>query len=153
VTPASAGRALAATAPSTLAGTVESVQATLRLAASNGVSRARLALHPAELGGVEVHLRSSAAGLVASVRADSPEAAKLLQQAAGQLRDSLEQQGLTLLQLDIGSTGERQVGAGANRDQRSSGTPGEQLATPDEDEPEVTASVRLPNGVLVDVLA
>src|SRR5919107_1526085 len=45
----------------------------LHVAADRGITRARLALRPAELGGVEVQLSSTAAGITARLVADSGE--------------------------------------------------------------------------------
>ena len=141
-----------------LAETVETVKATLRMSVSRGVSHARLALNPAELGGVEVQLRSSSAGLVARVVADSPEAARLLSEAAADLRRTLESQGIEVLRLDVETAPERRAASGAFADGREPGSdrPGaasrsdNDLTDPDE---RSERAIELPNGVLVDVLA
>jgi flagellar hook-length control protein FliK len=138
-----------------LARSAEAVEHVIRLASSRGVTHARIALHPEELGSVDVHIRSTAEGLVARVVAHSAEAVQTLQHAANDLRKALEEQGLNVLNLDIGASGERSAG-------RSSADAGE-LAGGDaqgdagsgaaDDTSTETSSLRLPNGVLVDVLA
>jgi flagellar hook-length control protein FliK len=156
--PATASRAAApAATPVPLARTAEAVEHVLRLASSGGVTHARIALHPAELGSVDVHLRSTSEGIVARVVAHSPEAVHTLQQAAGDLRRSLESQGLTLLNLDIGASGERFAGrAGSDAGGLASGRPGPDTgddAATSGGETSNETTLRLPNGVLVDVLA
>ncbi|MEA2458968.1 MAG: hypothetical protein QOC95_1940 [Thermoleophilaceae bacterium] len=147
---------LPAATPVPLGRTAETVETVLRLAAARGVTHARINLRPAELGAVDVHLRSTSEGLVARVVAHSPEAVQTLQQAAGDLRRSLEEQGLTLLNLDIGQSGERSAGrsdsnaGGLGRGNRR-GPDG--LPTDAQDNSTTETTLRLPNGVLVDVLA
>jgi flagellar hook-length control protein FliK len=136
----------------------ESVEATIRLAAQRGAGHARIALRPAELGGIEIRLRQTAAGLSATVVAEAPEAAQVLQQAAGELRRSLEDQGLQLLRLDVSVADDRQAGhgAGAAGEDRPRGrSEGDSGDAGPEDGPDVESetAVQLPNGVLVDVLA
>jgi flagellar hook-length control protein FliK len=132
------------------------VRLTVHAANERGVTRARIALRPEELGGVEVHLRHTAAGLSARVVAEAPEAAHLLQQAAGELRRTLEQQGLHLLRIDVGTAGDEAAGPGAGptgherRDGRR--RPGPEAAA-DTDQPTLDRTIELPNGALVDVLA
>jgi flagellar hook-length control protein FliK len=141
----------------------ETVEHILRLAASRGGMQARVSLKPAELGSLEVVIRQTAAGLTARVVAEDAGAAHVLQQAGSELRRSLEAQGITLLNLDIGqSGGERTLGrssggalqggfegdrSGDDTQSRSGGT----VAADDDISTETT--VRLPNGALVDVLA
>jgi flagellar hook-length control protein FliK len=143
--------------PVPLARAAEAVEHVLLLASARGVTHARIALRPAELGAVDVHLRSTAEGIVARLVAHSPAAAQTLQQSAADLRRSLESQGLTLLNLDIGQSGERSAGrAGADASGLAGGQPDTGSgsdAAGDEDTSIETTSLRLPNGVLVDVLA
>jgi flagellar hook-length control protein FliK len=114
-------------------------------------------MRPAELGSVDVHLRSTSEGLVARVVAHSAEAVQHLQQAAGDLRRSLEEQGLTLLNLDIGQSGERSAGRpGSDAGGLAGGEAGAADGGPATDEAQTaveTSTLRLPDGVLVDVLA
>jgi flagellar hook-length control protein FliK len=152
------------TRPVTLDHAVETVRLAMRAGAERGVTHARISLSPAELGGIEIHLRHTADGIVAKVIADSAGAAQVLQQSAGDLQRELEQQGLNLLTLDIGASGQqageaaRQQGFGEQLADGSRGRlgdlrPDEQLLTIATDAPAAPASLRLPNGALVDVLA
>jgi flagellar hook-length control protein FliK len=158
-----------------LAEAVETVKLAFRAAAERGVAHARIALSPRELGGIEIHLKQTADGLVARVVAEHQAAAQLLQHAGAELRRSLEGQGLTLLQLDVGTPGdERGRGAadsglpgfanGTTGDGRGSGARAGQQdrATADVDDEEIVVgsaggsdptTLALPNGALVDVLA
>jgi flagellar hook-length control protein FliK len=142
--------------PVPLARAAEAVEHVLRLASGRGVTHARIALRPAELGSVDVHLRSTAEGIVARVVAQSAETVQTLQHAANDLRRALEEQGLNVLNLDIGQSGERSAGragsgagelAGGDGDRSSSST------AETEDTSTETTTLRLPTGVLVDVLA
>jgi flagellar hook-length control protein FliK len=141
-----------AATPVPLARAAEAVEHVLMLASSRGVTHARIALRPADLGAVDVHIRSTADGLVARVVAHSPEAVQTLQNAAGDLRRSLEEQGLNVLNLDIGQPGESGTGrAGSESSGRNKydGAP----AGSETEETTQTKTLRLPTGVLVDVLA
>jgi hypothetical protein len=136
---------------------VETVRLTVSAAARNGVTRARIALRPEELGGVEVHLRHTAEGLSARVVAEVPEAAHLLAQAAGELRRTLEQQGVNVVRIDVGIAGDEAAGAGAGdreqRDARRNGGGSAAGDAPETDLPIPDRTIELPNGALVDVLA
>jgi Flagellar hook-length control protein FliK len=139
---------------------VETVRLTLGASAQRGVTRARIALRPEELGGVEVHLKHTAEGLSARVVAEAPEAAHLLSQAAAELRRTLEQQGLNLVRIDVATAGDDAPGTGAgaagneHRDGRrhAGGRPGD-IAASDPDQTIAERTIELPNGALVDVLA
>ena len=68
-----------------------------------------MTLRPAELGGIEIRLQSTAAGIAAQVVADSPEAARLLTQAGDDLRRALEARNVTLISLDVSTTADQQA--------------------------------------------
>jgi flagellar hook-length control protein FliK len=149
--------------PVHISNAAEAVENTIRIASQRGVTHAKLALKPAELGGVEIRLLQTAAGLSATVMADSPEAAKLLQQAGQDLRNSLEAQGVQLQNLDISYSGdesqsaaqafsELRQGNGRSQDGRGSGgnDPAVDSDPTDNSQP---STIELPDGVLVDVLA
>jgi flagellar hook-length control protein FliK len=134
----------------------------LQVAVERGLSHAKLNLRPAELGGIEIRLQTSAAGVTAQVVADSPEAARLLHQAADDLRRSLERHDVTLLSLDVSTAGDDRPdgSAGASADlagDRSRHFAAHGLTPPaaaEADEPtSVVATVQLPDGLHVDVLA
>ena len=125
----------------------------LRLASARGVTHARIALRPAELGSVDVHIRSTAEGLVARVVAHTAEAVQTLQHAANDLRRSLEEQGLNILNLDIGQSGERSAGrSGSDAGDSPPGRVARAQPMP-MTQPRKASTLRLPYGVLVDVLA
>lgn len=143
---------LPAATPVPLARSAEAVEHVLRLASARGVTHARIALHPQELGSIDLHIRSTNEGIVARVVAHSAESVQTLQNAANDLRKSLEEQGVNVLNLDIGHSGERSAGRSGSE---SGGTSYEGPAAEGSDETptETTSTLRLPNGVLVDVLA
>jgi flagellar hook-length control protein FliK len=164
-TPVAGGQPVAARgefAPATpvpLARAAENVEHVLRLAANRGVTHARIALNPESLGSVDVHLRHTKDGLVATVVAHSSEAVHQLQQAAADLRRQLEGQGVNLLSLDIGQSSDDRSAAGAGTafadaqgERNDSSNAGGSAAGADE-ETTVKSTLQLPNGVLVDVLA
>jgi hypothetical protein len=143
---------------------VETVRLALRHGTERGVSHARITLAPRELGTVEVHLRHTPDGLVARVVAEHASAVQQLQHAGAELRRSLEQQGLTVLRLDVGgfageSAGRRGAATAFGHDDRGrprDGTPVDPLAPLGAADPvagETTTTLQLPNGALVDVLA
>ena len=142
----------------------DAVENVIRLGSQRGVTHARLSLRPADLGGVEIRLQQTAAGLTASVVAEGAEAAQALQHAGSDLRRQLESHGIQLQSLDISYSGddprdarsaEAQSGDGEPRpdagDSSSTATDGGE-PTPTE-EIGATATLELPDGVLVDVLA
>jgi flagellar hook-length control protein FliK len=88
-----------------------------------------------------------------------PEAAHLLAQAAGELRHTLEQQGVNIVRIDVGTAGDEAAGAGAGaagREQRDGRRDGGSTAAggaAETDLPIPDRTIELPNGALVDVLA
>jgi flagellar hook-length control protein FliK len=152
----------------TLSQAPRAVGQVIHLASQKGVQAARLNLRPVELGGIEIRLLSTAAGVAAQVVADSPQAARLLQQASDELRRSLASQNVELLSLDVSTSGDdrRDAGAagdlfGAFGDSATRGHAGfgrsqrSVAAAADTDLPTPTQGtvLELPDGVLVDVLA
>jgi flagellar hook-length control protein FliK len=127
------------------------------MAGANGFTRARVTLRPAELGGVEVFLREGSAGLTATVVADTPHAAQLLQSSATELQRRLAAQGLELSSLQISVGGESAGAAHGGRDGQgaagASGTGARSASTEPAAEAEKTQTIDLGGGVLVDVLA
>jgi flagellar hook-length control protein FliK len=79
---------------------IEAVHATIELATRGGLSQARIALSPEELGEIRIHLSQSAQGLIARVTADTPAAAQALAEGRAELRQSLHSLGLTALHMD-----------------------------------------------------
>lgn len=142
----------------------DAVENIIRIGSQRGVTHARLSLRPAELGGIEIRLQQTAAGLTASVVADGPEAAQALQQAGADLRRQLEMHGIDLRSLDISHAGAEDRGGRSSAAETGDGQPGSSTGespstamdggdlTPT-DETEATSTLELPDGVLVDVLA
>jgi flagellar hook-length control protein FliK len=126
------------------------------MAGENGVTRARVTLRPAELGGVEVFLRQGGAGLTATVVAETPQAAQMLETSAAELQRRLAAQGLQLSSLQISVGGESAGAAHGGADRRGAAAPAGG-ARGSAAEPvagaEQIQTIDLGGGVLVDVLA
>jgi flagellar hook-length control protein FliK len=150
-----------------MAETVESLRDLVHVASARGAAHARLQLHPAELGGIEVRLKLTAEGLTAAISADRPEAAQALQQAGAELRRALEDRGVTVVSLEVTVADPHAGREGAERDLASSGDPradqargdssrGRDAADQHGDEPDTggrSASAPVPAGAIVDVMA
>jgi hypothetical protein len=81
---------------------IEDLHGTIQLAARQGLSQARIALHPEELGDIRIHLTQTADGLLARVTADAPAAAQALAAGHAELRQSLLSLGIDLARLHVG---------------------------------------------------
>ncbi len=131
------------------------LEATIRIAHERGFSRARLTLKPAELGGVEVALRSSGSAVTATILVDTAEAARMLQDAGADLRRRLEASGVVLLALDVSVAeerpGEDRRGEAAGEDRAGAGDAPEPL--PAAEGPGPAHTIALGGGVLIDVIA
>src|SRR5262249_19188560 len=103
----------------------EVAHAVVRVASKDGVKQARISLQPAELGSVEIRLRYHAGGITAQLAADSISGVQALQEAAGDLRRSLESQGLVVQSVDV-----TLVGEGDHGPQQRERTPFESAAQP-----------------------
>jgi flagellar hook-length control protein FliK len=143
---------------------IESIHATIELAARQGVSQARIALQPAELGEIRIHLTQTGDGLLARVTAETPAAAEALAGARSELHQSLSTLGTSLLRLDINSfaqpEGRQGQGAGdASRQDssRSGSTTGPEGSIDQLQATEASDATALATGPalgeLVDVLA
>lgn len=138
---------------------IESIHATVELAARQGMAQARIALEPEELGSLRIHLSQTAGGLLARVSADTPAAAQALAGGRAELHQSLSSLGVSLLRLDINSFSQSDTrdtsGRSTSGESRSSSTaatdPGAEsdLAV----EHEHPSPTQLGSGALVDVLA
>jgi flagellar hook-length control protein FliK len=142
----------------TLQEAADAVKATFTAANQAGISSARISLTPESLGGIKISLTQTPDGLIARVTADHADAAQTLQQNAGDLKRSLEQSGMSLLRLDIGSSGQQSLGgSGGSRGDGSS--TGNSWSSDQADKTEEDTSnpseltVELPSGSLVNVLA
>ncbi len=112
--PSAAPAATAATAPTAygvrLAEAAEKVANTIAMGARDGISMARIELSPESLGAIQIHLQHTPDGLIARVVTEHPEAAQTLSQGGDDLKRQLQQNGATLLRLDIESSGQQRSG-------------------------------------------
>jgi flagellar hook-length control protein FliK len=149
--------------------TIEAVHATIELATRQGLTQARIALQPEELGEIRIHLTQSAQGLVARVTADTPAAAQALAAGHAELRQSLSSLNLCALHLDTSAF--EHSGSGAQAGEHDS--PNDAATTgarhsrqpaiaehaddlhgdDDASTDSLSATARLSRGALVDVLA
>jgi len=140
---------------------IEAIRANIQIASRQGVSQARIQLHPQELGEIRIHLTQSTDGLVARVTADTPAAAQALTQGRGELHQALSSLGLTHLSLDLGSSGQYAAGSGQQSAQNaaagsrasSSGEDGEDGSGAAVTIEETTRPQGPARGEIVDVLA
>ncbi|HMJ37897.1 MAG TPA: flagellar hook-length control protein FliK [Baekduia sp.] len=147
---------------SSVVAAADRVQDLVRIATTrNGGARALLQLKPAELGAVDVHLRTTREGLVATIAAHDQAGLDALQQAGGELRRTLEDRGVQLHRLDLqlgagqGGFGNRADARQASSGSRSAGRP-DALGLGDEADDDLilaTVSTSTPAGALVDVQA
>jgi flagellar hook-length control protein FliK len=93
---------------------IETAHAAIQFAAREGLSQARIALQPQELGEIRIYLSQNAAGLVARLTAQTPAAAQALAAGHAELRQSLNSIGISLAHLDIGHLDQSGAQGGAN---------------------------------------
>lgn len=138
-----------------LQGIVDSIRATIEIASKQGIGQARIALQPAELGQIRIHLTQTSDGLLARVTADTPAAAQALAATRGELHQSLSSLGTSLLGLDIGSFKQPEGrDASASGSARATAATGDAASIEAIEEPDGSSPApRLPLGGLVDVLA
>jgi flagellar hook-length control protein FliK len=142
---------------------IETIRATIEIAARQGATQARIALKPDDLGQISVHLSQSSDGLIARLTADTAAGVQALANGRSELHQSLSSLGLSLLQLDIGSSGQSRAGereADSGESDGRSAASSAVTALEDGDgvdgvgTAENTASTNGPaSGALVDVLA
>ena len=82
------------------------------MAVREGRTTARITLTPGELGQIDIRLRQGPEGISAVLVAQTTDAARAMAEAAGDLRRSLEAQGVTVLDVQVRDGGH---GAGAER--------------------------------------
>jgi flagellar hook-length control protein FliK len=141
--------------------TIDAIRATIEIAARQGYARARIEMQPEELGHISIRLLQTSEGLRARVSADTPAGAQALTQSRSELRQTLTSLGVSLLHLDIDSSG--QSPAGGERDftgnpETSTSSSAQSLGVPmEEDEASSAPSAPQPTGPslgeIVDVLA
>ena len=135
---------------------IDSIRGTIELSVRQGSTRARIALSPAELGDIRIHLAQTSDGLTARVTAGTAAAAQALAQGRPELQQALSSLGLSLLSLDIGLSGQGAAGHGSMQGDsrgRSAGSTGSE----DDSAEAISESEQGPEGPakgeLVDVLA
>ncbi len=140
--------------------TIDSIGATIELAARQGIAKARIELQPEELGHISIRLSQTNEGLRARVTAETPAGAQALNQGRSELRQSLDSLGLSLLQLDIGSSGQPRSGEHNGHFADNAGGPSALRATDTAEESDTlgrpldsSRPVGSPLGEIVDVLA
>jgi flagellar hook-length control protein FliK len=142
---------------------VEELHASIELATGQGATQARIALRPAELGGIRIHLSQTESGLLVRLTPDSSAGAQALGEAHSELHRSLSSLGVPLLRMDIGSQAQSDARPREDRlagDGQSSGHgAGAGADTEGEPEPQLlgaehpVTTLRTLDGRLVDVLA
>jgi flagellar hook-length control protein FliK len=142
--------------------TAERVHELVRIATTrSGNARATLQLKPEALGQIDVQLRTTKDGLVATIAAHDQAGLDALQNAANELRRTLSDRGVELhsldLQLGSGDTGfsnqgdARQANSGRSGSASSYGLEDDDVVA--EDELTLTTPTSTPAGALVDVQA
>ncbi len=135
---------------------IDSIRGTIELSVRRGTSQARIALAPAELGDIRIHLSQTSQGLMARVTAGTVAAAQALAQGRPELQRALSSLGLSLLSLDIGLSGQGAAGQGSMQS-GSRGTSGGSQASEDGGAEAISETEQGPEGPakgeLVDVLA
>jgi flagellar hook-length control protein FliK len=139
--------------------TIDALEATIEIAARQGSARARIELQPEELGHITIRLLQTSEGLRASVCADTPAGAQALSQGRSELHQTLTSLGVSILHLDIGSSGQFSAGGGRDfSEQRteSAATMPTAFSANAEEDPTATLVTQPPGpalGEIVDVLA
>jgi type III secretion system needle length determinant len=95
---------------------IEAIHATIEIATRQGLTQARIALEPEDLGHIDIRLSQTSEGLLARVSAETPAAMQALTAGRAELHQSLSSLGVSLVRLDISSFGQSQAGL---REQRS----------------------------------
>jgi flagellar hook-length control protein FliK len=134
----------------------DATRATIRLAVREGRTDAHITLRPPELGQVRIRLRYGATGISATLTADSQQALSALSQALPELRRGLEQQGLTIqnLDLELAGDGPRTTSDGKGTQEAAGGAGNEDPALLDDEDGDEPATTRtLIVGSTIDVLA
>jgi flagellar hook-length control protein FliK len=135
---------------------IDSIRGTIALSVRQGSSQARIALAPAELGDIRIHLSQTSQGLTARVTAGTAAAAQVLAQGRPELQRALSSLGLSLLSLDIGLSGQGAAGQGSMQG-GPRGTSGGSTASEEDSAEPINEGEQGPQGPakgeLVDVLA
>ena len=114
----------------------EEILGRLRLLQSNGSQQARLNLHPAELGRMQISIITEGDSTRVAFSVDNPQARDALEQAMPRLRELLNQAGLQLADSSVTQQGQQhQTGAQGSFGDRNEGS-GSRLTTNGENESE-----------------
>ncbi len=142
-----------------LGATIEKLHDVVQLGSRGGSAHAHLQLHPVELGAVDVRLRTTADGVVATIKVHDAAALGAVTAAGNELRENLTDRGINVARLDVSlsDNGNRQAqsaGGDAQRDGNGNGNSGRgDSATTDIDDIPEEATVALTASGLVDVHA
>lgn len=85
----------------TLVDVVRQIASQMEASIQQGRSSIRVQLHPQELGGIDIRFASSAQGVSVTVYAEQASTGRLLEAQLNQLRQSLNEAGVNLAQLNI----------------------------------------------------
>lgn len=85
----------------TLVDVVRQIASQMEASIQQGRSSIRIQLHPQELGGIDIRFASSAQGVSVTVYAEQASTGRLLEAQLNQLRQSLNDAGVNLAQLNI----------------------------------------------------
>lgn len=140
---------------------IDTVQATVELASRSGAAQAKIALEPAELGAVKIHLTQTSEGIAARVTASTAAGAVAIASGEGDLRGMLSSLGVTLLSLDVGSSAANGGNAGNGNGPERFRSAGRRAGSISSEADEVASTsaigvsrtIELRTGTLVDVLA
>lgn len=112
----------------------QEVVARVRMIQGQGGTEARLNLHPAELGRLQIAITSEGDATRVAFVVDNAQAKEALEQAMPRLREFLQQAGLQLAEGSVSQQGQQDSAEFAQNEARSGDTPGGNSEGPDNDE-------------------
>jgi flagellar hook-length control protein FliK len=101
---------------------IETVRATVEMGVRQGATTAKIELSPPSLGTISIQLQHTDDGVTAKVLADHAATADTLSQGGDDLRRALQQAGVNLLSLDIGTRGDNSAQAQAQTQGQGQGS-------------------------------
>ena len=111
----------------------QEVVARVRMIQGQGGTEARLNLHPAELGRLQIAITSEGDATRVAFVVDNAQAKEALEQAMPRLREFLQQAGLQLAEGSVSQQGQQDSAEFAQNEARSGDTPGGDSEGPDND--------------------